>query len=59
MVDLFLYFQIKALVFVEVLSYSFLLDNSECDASLVVHHSLVYSHPKMFLQFFSLIVNLF
>ena len=40
---------------VEILSFSFCLVNSECDAYLPVDQSLLYSRSKMFLLFFNLI----
>ena len=43
--------------FVEILSFSFPQTNFECDAYLVVDHSLVYSYPKMFLLFLYLILT--
>ena len=57
--DLFLYFEIKCFgLFLGIQSFSFCLVNSEFDAYLPVGHSLVYSHSKMFLLFFSLILSL-
>ena len=44
--------------FVEILSFDFCVVNSECDANLLVYHSLVYSNPKMSALFFSLILSL-
>ena len=56
---LFLYFQIKfSSSSVETLPFGFCLFNSECDASLANHHSLIGSYPKMFLLFLSLILSL-
>ena len=43
---------------VEILSFSFCLVNFECDGYLPADHSSVYSHPKLFLLFFSLIMTL-
>ena len=43
------------LLLVEIMCFSFCLVNSESDAYLPVDDSLVYSHSKMLLLFFSLI----
>ena len=41
--------------FVEVISFSFCLVKSLCVSYLTVNHSLVYSYPKIFALFRSLI----
>ena len=43
--------------FGKILSFGFLHVNCERDAYLAVDYSLVYSYPKMFLIFFSLILS--
>ena len=56
--QVFFVFSNRFLVFWRILSFGFCLSNSECNAYLPVDHSLVYSHPKIFLLFFSLILRL-
>lgn len=46
------------LVLCRNLSFCFCLVNSDCDASLAVDNSLVYSYSKMILLFFSLVFSL-
>ena len=54
----FCIFKSSVLLFAEILSFSFFLVNSECDVYLPVDNSLVYSYPKIFLVFSSLIFSL-
>ena len=52
----FYIFKSNVLVFCRQ-TFGFCIVNSECDAHLAVDNSLVYSYPKMFLLFFSLILT--
>ena len=55
----FLNFQIKcSSYFVEIVFPFYFPVNSECGAYLAVDHSLVYSYPKTFLLYLSLILSL-
>ena len=55
---MFFYFQFKtSSFFIEILSFGFCLVNFECNAYLIVDHSLVYSYPKTFLLLLSLILT--
>ena len=57
--DLFFFFvfRSKFLVFLQKFSYGFCPVHFECDAILAVDHSFVYSYPKMFLLYSSLILT--
>ena len=53
----FCIFKSKVLVFCRILYFGFCLSNSVCDTYLAVDHSSVYSYPKMFILFFSLLTS--
>ena len=56
---LFCIFKSGIPIFIKILPFSFYLVNSECGAYVAIDHGLVYvNYPKMFLQFFSLILSL-